>query len=55
MDDLKSKILDYIEFYNKYAKPFKWKYEPKTNISIFPTKAIKKHCSRIFAIFQRKS
>jgi hypothetical protein len=27
VDELKTKILNYIEFYNKNAKPMKWKYD----------------------------
>ena len=33
VDELKTKILNDIEFYNKNAKPCKWKFEPKTDIS----------------------
>jgi len=32
VEELKTKILNYIEFYNKNAKPFKWKYQTKSDI-----------------------
>jgi len=40
VDELKSKILHYIDFYNKNARPFKWKYQPKIDITENVTKGI---------------
>lgn len=40
VDELTTKILNYIEFYNKNAKPFKWKYQPKSDIEKNVTKGI---------------
>ena len=32
VDELKAKILRYIDFYNQTAKPMKWKFRPETKI-----------------------
>jgi hypothetical protein len=40
VDELKTKILNYIEFYNKNAKPMKWKYDAMNQNKIKIRKAI---------------
>ncbi len=40
VEELKTKIRDYIEFYNKNAKPFQWKYKPKTTVPKIGTNGI---------------
>ena len=40
VEKLKMKILDYIDFYNKNAKPMKWKYKLKKNTPVNVTKGI---------------
>jgi len=40
VDELKTKILNYIEFYNKIAKPMKWKCEQKATVSNHAMKSI---------------